>query len=523
MKEKPAMSWFYREGRPRRTVAAVTGAAAATALAVIGMGTFATHAAAAGSLGSAAAQSGRYFGTAVPASKLSNGTYSTILDREFNMITPENEMKWDTTEPSRGSFNFGPADQIVSHAAAHGQKMRGHTLVWYQQLPGWVSGLSASDLQSAMDNHITQEMTHYKGKIYAWDVVNEAFADDGSGQHRSSPFQDKLGNGFIEHAFRTARSADSSAKLCYNDYNIENWSDAKTQGVYNMVKDFKSRGVPIDCVGFQSHFGSNGPPSSFQTTLSNFAALGVDVQITELDIAQASATNYANTVNACLHVSRCTGMTVWGIRDSDSWRSSDSPLLFDGNGNPKAAYSAVLNALNAASGTTGGTTTGGTTTGGTGGSGAGELKGAGSGRCVDISNSTTANGTQAQLWDCNGGTNQHWSYTSGKQLTVYGSKCLDASGQGTGNGTAVVIWDCNGQANQQWNLNSNGTITGVQSGLCLDAVGAATANGTKIQLYSCSGAGNQKWTWSGITPAAAATTRSNSFAPPADAASVGAP
>ena len=179
-------------------------------------------------------------------------------------------------------------------------------------------------------------------------MVNEAFADGGSGQHRSSVFQNVLGNGFIEEAFRTARSADPAAKLCYNDYNIENWTDAKTQGVYNMVKDFKSRGVPIDCVGFQSHFGAGGPPSSFQTTLSNFAALGVDVQLTELDIAQASTTNYANTVKACMNVARCTGITVWGIRDSDSWRSGDNPLLFDSNGNPKAAYTAVLNALNSA-------------------------------------------------------------------------------------------------------------------------------------------------------------------------------
>ncbi|MBD0734883.1 ricin-type beta-trefoil lectin domain protein [Streptomyces sp. CBMA29] len=116
-----------------------------------------------------------------------------------------------------------------------------------------------------------------------------------------------------------------------------------------------------------------------------------------------------------------------------------------------------------------------------------------SGRCLDISNSTTANGTQAQLWDCNSGANQRWTYTSGKQLMVYGNKCLDASGQGTANGTAAVIWDCNGQANQQWNLNSNGTVTGAQSGLCLDASGASTANGTKIQLWSCTGGSNQQW------------------------------
>ncbi|WP_239134328.1 endo-1,4-beta-xylanase [Rugosimonospora africana] len=300
---------------------------------------------AASTLGAQAAVTGRYFGTAVAANKLSDTTYSTILDREFNMITPENEMKWQTTEPSRGSFNFGPADQIVSHANSHGQRMRGHTLVWHSQLPSWVSAITdANTLRSVMDNHITQEMTHFKGKIYAWDVVNEAFAD-GSTQHRSSVFQNVLGNGFIEEAFRTARSVDPAAKLCYNDYNIENWSDAKTQGVYSMVRDFKSRGVPIDCVGFQSHFGSGGPPSSFQTTLSNFAALGVDVQLTELDIAQASGTAYANTVRACMNVSRCTGITVWGIRDSDSWRSGDSPLLFDSSGNKKSAYNSVLQAL----------------------------------------------------------------------------------------------------------------------------------------------------------------------------------
>ena len=301
---------------------------------------------AAPTLGAAAASSGRYFGTAVPSGKLGDSTYSTILDREFNMITPENEMKWDTTEPSRGSFNFGPADSIVGHATAHGQRMRGHTLVWHSQLPGWVKSITdANTLRSVMDNHITTEMTHFKGKIYAWDVVNEAFADDGSGRHRSSVFQNVLGNGFIEDAFRTARAADPSAKLCYNDYNIENWTDAKTQGVYAMVKDFKSRGVPIDCVGFQSHFGAGGPPASFQTTLSKFAALGVDVQITELDIAQASPTAYANAVQACMNVARCTGITAWGIRDSDSWRTGENPLLFDSSGNKKPAYGAVLTAL----------------------------------------------------------------------------------------------------------------------------------------------------------------------------------
>ena len=122
------------------------------------------------------------------------------------------------------------------------------------------------------------------------------------------------------------------------------------------------------------------------------------------------------------------------------------------------------------------------------------ITGTPSARCVDVPGSSTTNGTQVQLWDCNGGSNQRWTYTASKQLVVYGNKCLDASGQGTGNGTAVIIWDCHGQANQQWNVNASGTITGVQSGLCLDAAGAATGNGTQIQLWGCWGGANQQWT-----------------------------
>jgi len=131
---------------------------------------------------------------------------------------------------------------------------------------------------------------------------------------------------------------------------------------------------------------------------------------------------------------------------------------------------------------------------GSGGGSGQEIVGAGSNRCIDIPNSSTTNGTQAQLWDCSGAANQRFTYTASKQLTVFGNKCLDASGRGTTNGTAVIIWDCNGQTNQQWNVNSNGTITGVQSGLCVDANGAATANGTKIILWACNGQTNQRWT-----------------------------
>ncbi|MEU6412229.1 non-reducing end alpha-L-arabinofuranosidase family hydrolase, partial [Microbispora sp. NPDC046933] len=449
--------------------------------------------AAASTLGAAAAQSGRYFGTAISASKLGDSAYTTIANREFNMVTAENEMKIDATEPNQNQFNFTNADRIYNWAVQNGKQVRGHTLAWHSQQPGWMQSLSGSALRQAMINHINGVMAHYKGKIYAWDVVNEAF-DDGSGGRRDSNLQ-RTGNDWIEVAFRTARAADPAAKLCYNDYNIDNWIWAKTQGVYNMVKDFKSRGVPIDCVGFQSHFNSGSPyPSNYRTTLQNFAALGVDVQITELDIQGASATTYANVVNDCLAVPRCNGITTWGVRDSDSWRSGDTPLLFDGNGNKKPAYTSVLNALNAAGpGTSPSPTPPTSPT--PGGGGSGPIRGVASGRCLDVPNATTTDGTQVHIWDCNGQSNQTWTYTSAQELRVYGNKCLDAAG--TGNGVKVQIYSCWGGDNQKWRLNSDGTIVGVQSNLCLDAVGAGTSNGTQIQLYSCWGGDNQKWTWNG--------------------------
>ncbi|WP_306316890.1 MULTISPECIES: endo-1,4-beta-xylanase [unclassified Streptomyces] len=432
-------------------------------------------------LGAAAAQSGRYFGTAIASGKLGDSAYTTIANREFNMVTAENEMKIDATEPQRGQFNFTAADRVYNWAAQNGKKVRGHTLAWHSQQPSWMQNLSGSTLRQAMIDHINGVMGHYKGKIAQWDVVNEAFADGSSGARRDSNLQ-RTGNDWIEVAFRTARAADPAAKLCYNDYNVENWTWAKTQAMYNMVKDFKQRGVPIDCVGFQSHFNSGSPyNSNFRTTLQNFAALGVDVAITELDIQGASSTTYANVTNDCLAVPRCLGITVWGVRDTDSWRSGDTPLLFNGDGSKKPAYTAVLNALNG----------GGSTTPPPSGSGQ-QIKGVASGRCVDVPNSSTTDGTQVQLWDCGSGSNQQWELTSAGELKVYGNKCLDAGG--TGNGTKVQIYGCWGGDNQKWRLNSDGSIVGVQSGRCLDAVGAGTGNGTQIQLYDCSGGSNQRWT-----------------------------
>ncbi|MFI5933180.1 endo-1,4-beta-xylanase [Actinoplanes sp. NPDC051494] len=337
-------------GRSTSRLRGVVLTVAAGAVAIGAAITFSGTADAATTLGASAAASGRYFGTAVAAYKLSDATYLGILSREFTMVTPENEMKWDATEPSQNTFSYANADRIVAQAVSQGARVRGHALAWHQQQPGWAQSLSGTALRSAMLNHVTQVATHYRGQIYAWDVVNEAFADGGSGARRDSNLQ-QTGNDWIEAAFRAARAADPAAKLCYNDYNTDG-QNAKSNAVYAMVQDFKTRGVPIDCVGFQSHFNSASPvPSDYQANLQRFAALGVEVQITELDIegsGTAQADSYTRVTQACLNVAQCAGITVWGIRDTDSWRASGTPLLFDGSGNKKAAYTSTLNTLNGA-------------------------------------------------------------------------------------------------------------------------------------------------------------------------------
>jgi endo-1,4-beta-xylanase len=479
----PVHSAGSSRSRPLRVRSLLAVAAAAvTAMGVVMVMPDAN--AAASTLGAAAAQSGRYFGTAIAAGRLGDSAYTTIAAREFNMITAENEMKPDATQPQRGRFSFGAGDQIYNWATQRGMKVRGHTLAWHAQQPGWMQSLNGSNLRQAMIEHINGVMDHYKGKLVHWDVVNEAFNEDGS--RRQSNLQG-TGNDWIEVAFRTARTADPSTKLCYNDYNIENWSYGKTQGVYNMIRDFKSRGVPIDCVGLQTHFtGGSSLPGNFQTTLSNFAALGVDVTLTEVDVTNAATNQYAGLTQACLNVPRCIGITVWGVRDSDSWRASERPLLFDGSGNKKPAYTSVLNALNAATPTP--TGSGSPSPSGPS-DGAKRIVGAQSGRCVDVPNASQNNGTRVQLYDCHGQANQAWTHTASRQLTVYGSMCLDAAG--SGNSSAVRIYSCNGQANQQWNVNADGTITGAQSGRCLDVWG--TGNGQQVQIYDCHGQANQRF------------------------------
>jgi len=483
---------LHRQPRTTRRWKACFAAAASVFIAGT-MLTTAGAADAATTLGASAAAKGRYFGAAIAAGKLGDSTYTRILTTEFNAVTPENEMKWDATEPSRGTFNYTNGDRILNQGIAMGAKVRGHALLWHAQQPSWAQSLSGSTLRSAAINHVTQVATHYKGKIYAWDVVNEAFSDDGSGGRRSSNLQ-STGNDWIEAAFRAARAADPAAKLCYNDYNTDG-VNAKSTGIYTMVRDFKARGVPIDCVGFQSHLGTS-IPGDYQANLQRFADLGVDVQITELDVQQGSnqANIYTTVTNACLAVSRCTGITVWGIRDSDSWRTGANPLLFDGSGNKKAAYTSVLNALNAGNGGGGSTSPVDT-------SASYVLVNRNSGKALDVYNLATNDGARITQWSRNNGSQQQWQFVDSgggyyRLKSRLSGKVLDVSGWSTADGAAVVQWADNNAANQQFSIQDiDGYIQLINrnSAKAIEVQGASTADGGNVVQYADWNGANQQW------------------------------
>jgi endo-1,4-beta-xylanase len=212
-----------------------------------------------------------------------------------------------------------------------------------------------------METHITTEVTHYKGQVYAWDVVNEPFNDDGS--FRQDVFFNAMGSGYIADALRTAHAADPNAKLYLNDYNIEG-ENAKSNAMYSLVQSLLSQGVPINGVGLESHFILGQVPSSMLANMQRFAALGVDVAVTELDDRiqlpassanlQQQATDFAAVVKNCLQVSRCVGVTQWGVGDADSWIPSafsgfGAATMFDQNYQPKPAFTAVQTALGGSS------------------------------------------------------------------------------------------------------------------------------------------------------------------------------
>ncbi|KAB8304329.1 hypothetical protein EYC80_003739 [Monilinia laxa] len=312
----------------------------------------------------------KYFGSSTDNNELTDTEYVAILSNssEFGQITPGNKQKWDSIEPSQNTFSYTKGDVVVDFAEKNNQILRCHNLVWYNQLPSWVTSgtWTNATLIDVLKNHIKNEVTYYKGKCYAWDVVNEAFNDDGT--WRSFAFYDTIGPEYIPIAFETAALYDPDVKLYYNDYNIES-AGAKATSALNLVKSLKARGIKIDGVGLQAHFivGSTASESSLATTLKSFTALDVEVAYTELDIRFSSlppttaglaqqGVDYANTVKACLSVDGCIGITIWDFTDKYSW----IPSTFSGQGDAclwfanytlHPAYNNVVAALSSAAGT----------------------------------------------------------------------------------------------------------------------------------------------------------------------------
>ncbi|KAK6522392.1 hypothetical protein TWF281_002954 [Arthrobotrys megalospora] len=289
--------------------------------------------------------------------QFNDATHANIFRTEAGCLTPENSMKWDAIEPNQGSFNWGTADTLVNFAQSNGKLVRGHTLLWHSQLPQWVKNINnKATLTTVIQNHAAAVAGRYKGKIYAWDVANEVVADGGG--MRSSVFSQVFGDWtFLDVAFKAAKAADPNAKLCLNDYNI-NFTGAKLNTFIQVVKDLKSRGVPIDCVGTQTHTGvGDSSIANYKNTLTMLAGTGCEVQITELDIAFPSTSSssallnqqsndYRTIVAACMGTSACTGITVWGVSDKNSWITGRHPLLWDENFQKKPAYTGFVNGIN---------------------------------------------------------------------------------------------------------------------------------------------------------------------------------
>jgi endo-1,4-beta-xylanase len=300
-------------------------------------------------------------GTAVDMAALADdATYKREAGEQFSTVTPENVMKWDTLEPQQGTYDYRQADDLVTFAQARGQKVRGHVLVWHNQLPSWVTSgdYTADQLRAILHKHITDTVTHFKGRIWQWDVVNEAFNEDGT--LRDSIWLQKLGPGYIADAFRWAHEADPHAKLFYNDYNIE-WMGPKSNAVYALVKQLRSQGVPIDGVGFQGHLDIQySLPGDMPQNMARFDALGLDTAVTEADVRipmptdatklQQQADGYRLMLNSCLATRHCISFTVWGFTDKYSWvpgvfTGEGAANLMDESYAPKPAFRAVQDAL----------------------------------------------------------------------------------------------------------------------------------------------------------------------------------
>jgi endo-1,4-beta-xylanase len=368
----------------RRSFLTLTGAAGAAGVAAAIPGLAAAPAAAStaraaarpadaggSSLRDLAARISMRIGTAVIPFDLDNAPYAKVLAEQFSVVTPGNEMKWGVVEPAQGQFDWSGADRLVSFAQAHGQLVRGHTLLWHNQLPTWLTdgvtngSISSSQLRDLLKQHIFTEVGRFRGKIWQWDVANEFFTDaNPSGLNPNDFWVSNLGPDIIPQAFRWAHQADPHALLFYNDYNIagEDGSNAKSDAVFAWLKDMLGQGVPIHGVGDQGHldtqFGFSG--ARMQQDLERYASLGLKVAITEADVRTnvdgpatqvptdslsqfAQPFEFGQMLKAAMAVPDCLSFTVWGFGDADSWvpgffTGEGYATIYDVNLQPKPAF-----------------------------------------------------------------------------------------------------------------------------------------------------------------------------------------
>jgi endo-1,4-beta-xylanase len=298
--------------------------------------------------------------------------YGETLSSRYNMIEAENAMKWNAIHPAPNKYDFAPADRLVAFAQTHGMKVRGHNLCWNADNPGWVRDLKAAApplVAQTLHDHIFRVVTHYRGKVFAWDVVNEAF-DDKSPRMKDSVWYNHpgiglSGTGYVEQAFRWAHAADPDALLFYNDYNIEA-PGTKFQAVLVMLRDFVARGVPIHGVGIQMHLdnGSSLDAKGLASNIAQLMALGLQVHITELDVRVpvdahgnashsellSQAEKYQQILTVCMQSLACTAFQTWGFTDKYSWipghmEGYGAALPFDTAYRPKPAFRSMMKVL----------------------------------------------------------------------------------------------------------------------------------------------------------------------------------
>jgi endo-1,4-beta-xylanase len=316
-----------------------------------------------------------------------------LVEKHFNSIVPENILKWEEVHPEPNRYNFEPVDRFVDFGEKHNMFMVGHTLVWFHQTPDWVfqddagNTLDRESLLKRMKEHIFTVMGRYKGRIHGWDVVNEAILPNG--QFRKSKWFDILGEDHVLKAFEYARQADPNAQLYYNDYNM--WKKDQYEGVIRLIQKLQSKGVRIDGVGIQGHWGLDYPSlQEIETFIGALSKLGIELMITELDVSVLPyADNYDNIVDISSfdtelqkkhnpypnglpdsvqkdlanryaelfsffhrHRDKFSRVTFWAVHDGQSWRSympiigrTDYPMLFDRHCKPKPAFDAVVNII----------------------------------------------------------------------------------------------------------------------------------------------------------------------------------